>query len=273
MDVIYLLKEEAKRRGLSERTIETYSFCVAKFLRWSRKDPKLVTKKDIKEFITYLIEKGRCSSTLNVYINALKFMLEDILAKRVLFNIKYSKVPKTLPTYLTKEEVKKLINAIKNSKHKLMVELMYSAGLRVSELINLKIADLELNSRIGWVRNGKGKKDRVFVIAENIICKLRNYIITNNALDSYLFLGRNGKHIHQRSLHNIIKNAAKKARINKNVHCHTLRHSFATHLVENGYDVAAVQSLLGHSSSKTTMVYIHMASPKIINVKSPYDNL
>ena len=223
--------------------------------------------------MTYIMEKGRSGSTLNVYVNALKFMIEEVLSKRILINLKYSKVPKTLPVFLTKEEVRKLVSSIKNAKHKLMVELMYSAGLRVSELINLKVEDLDLNSRIGWVRNGKGRKDRLFVVADSLLKILGNYLILNNIGEGYLFLGRNNSHIHQRSLQNIVKMAAKKAGIKKKVHCHTLRHSFATHLVENGYDVATVQSLLGHSSSRTTMVYIHMASPKLVNVKSPLDSL
>ncbi len=271
MNITTLITEEAKRRGLSQRTIDTYCFCVNYFIKWNKKEINQITKLDIKDFMDYLLSKQRTGSTLNVYINALKFFIEEVLNKKLTYNIKYSKTPNKLPEFLTKQEVKKLIEEIKNLKYRLMVEIMYSAGLRISELLNLKVRDIDFNSKIGWVREGKGKKDRIFIIADKIINRLANYIQIEN-LEEHIFIGRNGK-LSVRSLQEVVKKAAKKSGIKKNVHCHTLRHSFATHLVENGYDLASIQSLLGHSSSKTTMVYIHMASPKLINVKSPYDNL
>jgi len=273
MDIIYLVEKEAKRRRLSERTISTYTSCLRRFLKWVQKEPRKIKKSDIKDFVYYLTEKNKSGSTVNVYVNAIKFMLEEVLGRRLFLNIKYSKVPKKLPVYLTKEEMKRLINSISNQKHKLMIELMYSSGLRVSELINLKIDDLDLSNNLGWVREGKGKKDRPFIIAEKIIKRIGYYLLSNEIKEGYIFIGWKNKPMSQRSLHNIVKLAGKKARIRKNIHCHTLRHSFATHLVENGYDVTTIQSLLGHSSTKTTMVYIHMADPKIINVKSPLDSL
>ena len=126
----------------------------------------------------------------------------------------------------------------------------------------------------GWVRKGKCKKDRLFIIAEKLKKELIGYISKENiSKNSWLFQGQKQHHISVMTVQKIIKKASKKAAINKNVHPHTLRHSFATHLIENGYDVASVQSLLGHNSSETTMVYLHMASPNMINVKSPFDSL
>ncbi len=273
MEVLDLIEQEASRRRLSPRTIKTYQTCVLKFLKYINKDPKFVNKKDIKDFMYYLSKKEVSGSTLNVYVNALKFLFEQILSKRLLFGLKFSKTPKTLPTYLTKGETRKLIENIKNPKHRLMIELIYSAGLRISELLNLKTEDLDLNARIGYIRRGKGNKDRVFIIAESLVKNLANYVFLNKINSGLLFLSHNEKPYSPRSLHNIVKKAAKKARINKNVHCHTLRHSFATHLVENGYDVASIQSLLGHNSAKTTMIYVHMASPKLVNIRSPLDDL
>lgn len=274
MDVIYLIERECKRRNYSEKTIETYCYCVQKFLDRIKKEPRKITRKEIQEYIDFLVENKASGSTVNVYVNALKFLMEEILNKRVLLRIKYSKTPKRLPVVLTKEEVMRLIGVIENPKHKLLIELMYSAGLRVSELVHLKIQDLELEKNFGWVRSGKGKKDRLFIIARCLKENLIDYIALNN-LDyySWLFLGRKGRNIHQASIRAIVKKAAKDAKINKNVHCHTLRHSFATHLIENNYDLMSVQNLLGHSSSKTTMVYVHVASPSLINIKSPLDEL
>jgi len=196
-----------------------------------------VSKKDIREFLYNLKEKNKAGNTLNVHLNSLKFLFEEILGKRMKINIRYSKVPEKLPIVLSKEEIKKLFNAIENPKHKLMIQLMYSSGLRVSELINLRVEDLRLEEGYGYVRQGKGNKDRIL------------------------------------SLQQILKKASKKARLNKKVSPHTLRHSFATHLIEHGYSLIDVQVLLGHKSPETTFSYLHSSTPKLLNIKSPLDYL
>ncbi|MBI2128981.1 tyrosine-type recombinase/integrase [Candidatus Woesearchaeota archaeon] len=272
-DIPELIRKIGLRRGLSIRTIKTYKQCVKLFFMQCGKDPKEVKKFDIESYLDGLVEKGKAGNTVNVYLNALKFFYNEIMRKRLLLNIRFSKTPKEMPVVLTKEETKRLINAIGNPKHRLMVKLLYSAGLRVSELVNLKPENFEFSRNYGWVRRGKGNKDRLFIVAE----KLREELMSHMAVEcpchhSWLFKGRND-HITVMAVQKIIKNAAKKSGIEKNVHSHTLRHSFATHLIENGYDVASVQSLLGHSSAATTMVYVHMASPRMINVTSPIDSL
>ena len=272
MDIIELMKKEAFRRKLSVRTIKIYCFCVQRFLAFCNKEPRKVTKKDIREYIAYLADKGKSGNTLNVYLNAVKFMTEQLLFKNWRLNIKYSKVPNSLPTVLTKDEVLRLIDSIDNPKHKLMVSLMYSAGLRLSELVQLRVRDFEFDKNYGWVRHGKGDKDRMFILSERLKEEILR-VIENRHYDSYLFIGNNKSHISKESIYLIVKKAAKKAGIPKNVHPHTLRHSFATHLIENDYDVSSVQSLLGHNSPETTMVYIHTASPKMISVQSPLDSL
>lgn len=275
MDIPYLIKKEGLRRGLSPRTIKTYCFCVNKFLRHYRnKEINKITKKDIKDYLDNLIEKDSAGNTLNVYLNSIKFLMENILNKRLMYRIRYSKVPKKLPTVLTQEETKKLFESISNNKHSLMIRLLYSTGMRVSELINLRVRDFEFENNYGWVREGKGKKDRMFVIAEKLNKELRDFIKTNCLEhDSFLFKGNKRQHISKETIGKIIKDAAKKAKIKKNVHCHTLRHSFATHLIENGNSITEVQSLLGHNSPETTMIYLHTASKNMIKVKSPLDSL
>ncbi|MCD6476894.1 MAG: phage integrase N-terminal SAM-like domain-containing protein [Candidatus Aenigmarchaeota archaeon] len=160
------ISREASRRRYSKRTIETYQFCVRKFFEYCKKDPKKVSKKDIREFLEISL-KNKSGNTINVYLNSLKFYFEEILGKKMKLNIKYSKVPEKLPEILSKEEIKKLLSSINNSKHKLMIKLLYSSGLRVSELTNLKIKDLYIEKGYGFVRSGKGNKDRIFIIAEN----------------------------------------------------------------------------------------------------------
>ncbi len=205
---------------------------------------------------------------------AIRFFLEDVLTKKMKLNIRYNRRPKKLPVVLSKEEVKKLFEVIQNPTHKLMIELMYSSGLRVSELINLKLEDLELERGFGWVHGGKGNKDRLFIIAESLRNKIRKHTGKKKLNEyKYLFMSNRGTRYNIRSLQQIIKKAGKKAKIDKKISCHTLRHSFATHLIENGYDVSNVQCLLGHKSPETTMVYVHMAYPNMINIKSPIDSL
>ena len=273
MDIIYLMKREMNRRRYSQRTIETYEYCFNEFLKWCKKEPRKVNSHDIKEFLYMLSEKNKSASTMNIYLNAIKFPLENILNKKHFFiDMPFSKVPKKLPIVLSKEEVSKLIENISNNKHKLMIKLMYSAGLRVSELLNLKIEDFDFENNLGWVRQGKGNKDRIFIIAGSIKEELKEHIKNNCQVSNYLFTSNNHQ-LSTRTVQEIIKAAAKKSNLRKKVHPHTLRHSFATHLIENGYDITSVQSLLGHSSVETTMVYVHIASKKLISVKSPLDSL
>jgi site-specific recombinase XerD len=205
---------------------------------------------------------------------AIKFLLEDCLNKKMNLNIRYSKIPEKLPLVLSKDEVKRLFDAIGNSKHSLMIELMYSAGLRVSELLNLKVCDLEIDKGYGFVRAGKGGKDRLFILSEKLKGRI-NELVDNEKInsESCLFISNRNKKYSTRSIQQIIKKARKRAKIEKKIHPHTLRHSFATHLIENGYSVSEVQSLLGHKSPETTMVYVHMASPNMLKIKSPLDDL
>ena len=274
MDITYTMQREMLRRGYSNRTVHSYTHCIKSFMKFYKKDLKYTSKLDIKNFLDFHIDKGHAGNTLNVNLNALKFLFEEILNKKLTLKIRYSKVPKTVPVFLTKEEVKKLFEVTKNEKHKLILEILYSAGLRVSEVTNLKVSDLEFDRDMGWIRKGKGNKDRPFIIANLLKNKLISFI-NNNKLhfDSYLFSGNNNPKYSIRSIQEIVKKSAKLAKITKNIHPHSLRHSYATHLIENGYDVSSVQSLLGHNSAETTMIYVHMANPQLIKIKSPYDNL
>lgn len=270
-----LIRKEALRRGFSPKTIKTYCFCVEKFLSSFRnKELKCITKKDVQEYFDRFIEKGRPGNTINVHLNAVKFFFEEVLRKRLTVNVTYSKIPKRLPEFLTKDEVVLLLDSISNQKHKLMVTLLYATGMRVGELVSLKVRDFEFNQNYGWVRQGKGRKDRLFIIPQKLKSELLDWI-EKQALhpDDWLFTGYGREHISPATIQAIIKEAARKAKIFKNVHPHTMRHSFATHLIQNGYAVTEVQPLLGHSSLQTTMIYLHMAAPELLKVKSPFDVL
>jgi len=269
MDVLYLLRKEMLRRNYSNRTIKTYLDCIRQFLRTYKSEVRKISKSDVKNYLENLGDKT--GSTKNVHLSALIFLMKNILNKNFTSKLKYSRMPKTLPIVLSREEIHLLINSTDNEKHKLIVKLLYGSGLRVSEIVNLRVRDLDLENNYGWVRGGKGNKDRMFIVPKMLINEIGK-LIENKNYDSYIFDSYNG-HLSSRSVQEIIKNAAKKAGIKKRVHPHTLRHSYATHLIENGYDIAAVQSLLGHNSPNTTMVYLHTAMPTMLNVRSPLDDL
>ncbi len=276
-----LIKKECKRRGFSKRTIETYCFYVDKFLDFCGKKDcvRTITKKDVKHYIEHLCDQNKCGSTLNVALSSVKFFIFEILHNNWKIGMKFSKIPKTLPTVLTKLEVKLIIDSIDNVKHKLIVKLLYSAGLRVGELVKLKVCDLSIDEGIGWIRLGKGKKDRMFIIAKRLKEELRDYVLANElGYQDYVFGGRvgsNGKkgRISIETVYRIVKNATKKAKINKNVHPHTFRHSFATHLIDNGNLLGDIRFLLGHSNIQTTQIYTHVSNKRISLVVSPYDKL
>lgn len=273
-DVELAIKNKCQRYRHSPKTAKSYIYWTKRFLNWSRKDLRYVSKKDVNAFLQKLQNQDKAGNTLNVAHMALKFFFEDVMDRKMWIDIKYSKTPKRFPEVLTKEEVKKLLNAISNWKHRLMIEFLYSSGLRVSELLSIKIKDLDLEKNYGFVRNGKGGKDRLIVLARVVREKIKGVIeIENLSEKDYLFKSNRGRKYSMKSVQKIVQNASRIAGIDKKIHPHTLRHSFATHLIENGYDVSNVQSMLGHKSPETTMVYVHMASPNLVNIKSPLETL
>ena len=273
MDILEKVMKEGRRRGLRERTIENYCYCIEKFLNYIDKDVKSVSKKDIIDYLNYLQERKKLSgSSLNVHLNALKFCFKELLGRRMNLDIRYSRVPRRLPVVLSKEEVKRLLDSIKNLKHRFMIAFMYSTGLRVSELVNFKVKDLELDKKIGYVRDGKGGKDRQIIISDKLLDGLKRIVMYSKDRKDYLFLTNRDKQYSPRSVYMIVKKASKRAKINKKVHPHTLRHSFATHLIHNNYSVGDVQQVMGHNSAETTMIYVHCAS-KMLDIESPLDSL
>jgi integrase/recombinase XerD len=271
MDIFYLMEREMQRRGLSPRSIKSYLENVRYFLDYCRKDPKKITKKDVREYLIHLYDSKKSPSTQNLAYSSIKFMLNQILYKSWKLNMRFSKRRRSLPLVLTKKEITELIDSYKNPEHKLLVSLIYGAGLRLSEAINLKYKDLEPDQGYGWVRGGKGNKDRLFVIPEKLKNDLRIKMSSAGAED-HLFKGRNKTRLSRSSVYHIVRLGAGRAGILKKIHPHTLRHSFATHLIEDGNDLLKVQLLMGHNSLETTRGYIHVAVPRV-RIKSPLDNL
>ncbi len=274
MDELYKFRKEAEFRRFSPRTIETYEGCLRKFFEAVRKDYREITKKDVREFLEELQARKVAGGTMHVYLNAIKFFFEGIMHRNFRIDIKYSRRPKKIPVFLNKEEVKRMLEEVHNLKHRLIIEVLYGGGLRVSELINLKVKDIEINKGYGFVREGKGGKDRIFVLSKVVQDKLKNLIeIEKLEKQNFVFITNRKWKYSDESVREIIKKAAKFAGINKKIGCHTLRHSFATHQIENGYSLNEVQAMLGHKSPETSMIYVHMASPNMLNIKSPLDSL
>ncbi|MEM5844386.1 MAG: tyrosine-type recombinase/integrase [Candidatus Aenigmatarchaeota archaeon] len=270
MEELKKLETELKIRGFSEKTIKAYLFWNKKFLENVKKRPEEIEQDDVKNFIAQKISENVSPKSIILIRAALKFFYDEVLGKNIV-NFKSPKVSKSLPVVLTKEEVKNLIDSIKNKKHQLIVKLLYSSGLRLSELVNLKVGDIELNESVGWVRGGKGKKDRLFIISKKLCDELKE-LIEGRDEEEFLFPGRKGR-MSERNVQKIIKIAAKKAGIDKPVHPHTLRHSFATHLLEAGENIRKIQELLGHSNLSTTQIYTHVSTEELKKVKNPLDEL
>ena len=231
-----------------------------------------IIPEQINTYILNLIETKNVSiSQQNQRINAIKFYYEKILGqKKQYYDIHRPKKEHKLPKVLSKTEVKRILNSSNNVKHKSILVLIYSAVLRRSELIDLKISDVDSERMVINIRGGKGKKDRITLLSKNTLTLLRDYYKQFKP-HNYLFEGQNGEKYSATSIANILKKAARKAGINKNVTPHMLRHSFATHLLEQGTDLRYIQELLGHNSSKTTEIYTHVSKKAIDKICNPID--
>ena len=265
------IKTELRLRGFSDNTVSSYLLHNRKFLEQSKKKPEEVTEDDIKFFLSSLIERGLTPSSISLVKSSLKFFYDDILKRDIFRNIKTPKKERKLPEVLTKTEISRLLDATNNKKSKLIISLLYSSGLRVSEAINMKISDLELKEKIGWVRAGKGKKDRLFILSEKLVGELETFLQDRNPTE-ILFPGKKGK-MTSRNIQKIISKAAKRAEISKRVSPHTLRHSYGTHLLEAGVDIRKIQMLLGHSQLSTTQLYTQVSTEELKKIKSPFDEL
>ncbi|MCX6821639.1 MAG: tyrosine-type recombinase/integrase [Candidatus Aenigmarchaeota archaeon] len=268
-DPVENLYREMRIRKFSPKTMKSYAFHVNKFLEFTEKPLDEINKDDIKRYLEGIDNP----SNSRIAIASLKFFFNNITKRKLFFGIEYPKRRFKIPTVLTKEEIKRMIDATKNEKHKLLIKFDYGTGLRVSELVNVKINDLDLNEGLVLVKSGKGGKDRYSVIPQTLILGLKNYLNSRQGSNSYLFPGIDGGHFSIRSVQKIVNKSAKLANIQKDVYVHTLRHSFATHLLESGTDIRIIQKLLGHKKLETTQIYTQVSTQQIKKVKSPLDDL
>lgn len=266
--------EDLRVRGLSEHTIDSYVGAVARFARHFSSPPEHLTAEHIRAFQVHLITERQVSpATLNVYTSAIRFFYSVTLGRDLdIRTIPYAKTPKKLPSVLTQDEVVRLLTGIENRKHRAMAMTMYAAGLRVAEAATLRIADIDSRRMLIHVHQGKGARDRILPLAEQLLAVLRDYYRRYRPVH-WLFPGQDRtRHINSRSIHRVLKKASL-ATIGRPIHPHLLRHTCATHMLEAGVNIRIVQGFLGHRRISTTSTYVHVTREQITATRSPLDLL
>jgi len=267
---LFLQKLEIKK--YAPATAKVYISSFEKFINYyPTKNQDDLGEDDIQSYIQHLISMNHSDSYINIAINAIKFYYEMVLnMPNRFYTIDRPRPSKRLPQVLDRSEILSIIKATQNIKHKCLISLLYSAGLRRNEIIKLRIDDINSTRMMIHIRAAKGKKDRYSVLSEKLLIDLREYYVLHRP-KVLLFEGVNGQPYSASSIRKVLLNAVKAAGIRKRVTPHTLRHSFATHLLEDGVDLRYIQTLLGHSSSKTTEIYTHVAKHALRGIKSPLD--
>ena len=258
------LKKELELRNYSKQSIKSYLYNVEKYLKYCK--AKGINENSAKDYLRLQL-RNKNPSTASLCASAIQFFFKKILKQDIYF-VK-PKRNKILPNILTIDEIKKIIEITINPKHKLIIKLLYGTGLRVSEIINLKKQDINFDESLIRINLGKGRKDRFVKLPKSIIEELRSFSKIGNS--KYLFESQKGGKLASKTIQLILSNNAKKTKIKKRVYPHLLRHSFATHLLENGTDLRLIQKLLGHSSVKTTQIYTQISQASIKNIESPLD--
>ncbi len=231
-------------------------------------DPNRVDHDELGSFLLAKHDGDAAASTINLHLQAIMFYARNLLGRSFDLKLPYAKRPKRLPSTLTRDEILRLLGTIRNLKHRTLIGLAYAAGLRVSEAVAVRVQDLDLEGKTVFVRQGKGKKDRISVLPDSLVEPLRVLCLGRDS-DALVFESQRGGKLTKRTAQKIFEHALNHADIKKPATFHSLRHSFATHLLENGVDVRYVQALLGHQNIRTTQVYTHVTNPAVRNIASP----
>ena len=266
------LEAELRSRKYSPCTLNSYVYYNRLLCDTLQKAPEEIYPEDITQFLAN-VEKNRAysSSSMNLAISAIKFFYKKVLKKDIPKEQRRPRHDEKLPMVLSKTEVNKILNTENNIKHRLLLMLAYSSGLRVSEVVGLKMEHFDITRGVIYVKQGKGRKDRCTILSQKAIQLITDYLSSYN-IQTWLFPGQpTTHHLSIRSAQKIFDKAIRRTEIAKDVSIHSLRHTFATHLLESGTDIRYIQALLGHSSIRTTQRYTHIASGSVLNIKSPLD--
>jgi integrase/recombinase XerD len=262
------------QKRYSGSTYATYTSYFAAFANHFSYDINNLQVHEINQYLVELLKtKPISSSQQNQHINAIKFYYEKVLGReKQYYAVLRPKRQQTLPKVLSKNEITKVLTVISNNKHRMIISILYSGGLRKAELLNLKLNDIQSDRGLLRINGGKGKKDRFTILSKLLIKQLREYYLEYRP-KTFLFEGQSGGKYSGERVSKLLHNAVHKAGINRRVTPHMLRHSFATHLLEQGTDLQYIQELLGHSSSKTTEIYTHVSNKNLQNIVNPIDEL
>lgn len=259
---------ELKIHDYSPKTIKSYVNALKKYFTHKRENLEQLNVDNIKDFLLNCKDNGVKAKTRNQYLSAIKFYYYRVNGVKDKIEIRFAKRAKNLPVVLNRSEIDEVINAADNQKHKLLLTVAYGAGLRVSEVVNLKVKDINVENLTIHIKSSKGKKDRITVFPICIKESLNRIICAKNS-NEYVFSSERGSKLTTRTAQKIFSKAMKRTSIKKDATFHSLRHSFATHLLENGTDIRYVQELLGHSNIRTTQRYTQVTNPQLQNIKSP----
>jgi len=257
-----------KLMGYSMETIKVYTFILRKFLKYIDKMGFKLINSSVKY---YLVSLDVSVNSCRLEYAALRFFFREVLKKPFTVDeIPLKRRVLKLPKVVSKEKIKLLIHCAKNIKHRLIIKILYSSGIRLSELINLKRSDIDFDRNVILVRQGKGKKDRITLVSKSLQKDLLKYYSNYEFQTDYIFEGRKGKYT-KKSVQEVLKKIGKKIGIK--IHPHMLRHSFATHLFDSGIDIRQIQKLLGHSDLATTQIYTKVSNRDLEKIKNPLDGL
>lgn len=267
-ELLRRIKMEMELLGYSPKTARAYLGIIRDFYLTQKKPLPEVSEAEIKNYLHAKLERGLSSQTIALSANALNFLYTKIFRSADYVKIRHPKKTQKLPVVLSRSEIAAILGQTKNIKHRSMIALAYGAGLRVSEVVNIRVADVDFAEKILHVKQSKGKKDRISVLPEKILADLQKLTIGKSPQD-FLFESERGGRLTAMTPQKVFRRCCEKAGIKKAASFHSLRHSFATHLLENGVDVRYVQELLGHSNIRTTQIYTKVTNPKLKNIKSP----
>ena len=268
------LEAELRSRKYSIRTQRIYLYFNRLLCNALQKTPEEIQPDNVKQFLSFMEKnKDYSASSMNLAISAIKFFSRHVLKKELINEQHRPRHDKRLPMILDKTEISKILRMERNPKHRLLLTLVYSSGLRVSEVVALKKENIDMSRQVIYIRQGKGRKDRYTLLSKKAADFISEYCSFYN-IQTWLFPGQHAtRHLTIRSAQHIFDKAARRAEISKKVSIHSLRHTFATHLLESGTDIRYIQTLLGHANLRTTERYTHVARRNVLKIQSPFDNM
>jgi site-specific recombinase XerD len=261
-------ERELKIKNYSSKTIKSYLYGLRKYFSFKGEYLFELDQENIRNFLLHCEQKHISPQSRNLFLNAIKFYYRNVVRNPQKIEIQSAKEPKSLPVVLSRSEIGIILESSKNPKHKLLLSLAYGSGMRVSEVIALKVQDLDFEELTIHIKHAKGQKDRISVMPERLVDDLKN-LFSGKTKNDLVFASERGGMLTTRTAQKVFENALLVSGIKKGATFHSLRHSFATHLLENGTDVRYVQELLGHQNIRTTQIYTQVTNPKLKNIKSP----